>query len=96
MDTEVFLSRCEEIEEGTGLADLADDLYLSLDEGEDGPERDALVNQAKEKIRLYNALWADLETQEEDIKQRRQKEVKPMCRYIESMQEDLEAMGRES
>jgi hypothetical protein len=94
MERKVFLSRCKEIRED--LSELSDDLYLSLDEGEDGPERDALVKQAQEKIRLYNALWADLETQEEDIKQRRQKEVEmSMYRNIKSMQEDLEAMGRE-
>ncbi len=88
MDTEIFLDRCEEIQgENSELAVLADDLYESLEEGSDGPEREELVRRAKEKIRLWEALWEDLE--DEELKE----EVQPIYRYIDSLKEDLMAMG---
>jgi hypothetical protein len=81
------LSRCEEIEEGTGLAELADNLYRSLKKGEDGPERDALVKQAREKIRLYNVLWAELDDEED------KEEVEmSMYNYIKALQGDLQKL----
>jgi hypothetical protein len=80
---ESFLARCKEIR--GGLHSLSDDLYASLEDGSGGPERDELVKQAQEKARLYNALWAELD--DEDDKD----EVKmSMYNYIEALQGDLQ------
>jgi hypothetical protein len=90
MEKKVFLARCEEIEEG--LHSLADDLYASLEDGSEGPERDELVKQAQEKIRLYDSLWTDL-GDEEDKKEEVETSIYD---YIQGLQEDLKAMNRES
>jgi hypothetical protein len=63
MEKKVFLARCKEIREG--IHSLADDLYASIDDGSEGPERNELVKQAQEKVRLYNALWEDLGDEED-------------------------------
>ena len=81
MDTEVFLERCEEID--IGLRKLADDLYESVTEGEPGEVRDDLVRRAKEKIKLFDKLSADIEDEAEE------EEIEWYIRYIDSLKEDL-------
>jgi hypothetical protein len=82
MEKKVFLARCKEIREG--LHSLADDLYASLEDGSEGPERDELVKQAQEKVRLYNALWAELDDKDEV--------EMSMYNYIEALQGDLQKL----
>ena len=96
MDREDFLERCREIEEGVGLAELADDLYASLKRGAEGPERDELVKRAKEKIRLWDALWADLEKLPEKARESRQEEVQSINRLIKRLHRYFQKLNPES
>jgi hypothetical protein len=82
MEKKVFLARCEEIEEG--LHSLADDLYASIDDGSEGPERNELVKQAQEKVRLYNALWAELDDEDdkEEVEMSMHSYIKRFHRYF--------------
>lgn len=85
MESEEFLARRREISEGTGIKQLSDELYALLQNGMEGPERAELIRRAQEKMRLWDALQADLDD-EERIK------VKPLYLYIEKMTRTLQQM----
>lgn len=59
MDTDIFLARCESLDDG--LHDLVNECYDSLTEAIDDEEKQRLVLLAKEKITLFNDLTADVE-----------------------------------
>jgi hypothetical protein len=81
MDTELFLERCEIL--GKGLHTLANDFYFALDEGVTGEALDDLVNRAKEKIKLFDELAADIEDEEEE------EEIECFIRNIEQLRGDI-------
>jgi hypothetical protein len=77
MDTEVFLARCESLDDG--LHDLVNDCYDSLTEGASAEERDRLVSLAKEKINLFNELSADV------VHEPHKEEIQSFNRYIKQL-----------
>jgi hypothetical protein len=76
METEIYLERREKIEKG--LQELADDLYAALEEASKGPEWEELVSRAKEKIKLFDELWAELDEEE-------RAELQPINSYIKDI-----------
>ena len=79
MDTDLFLERCEEIEEG--MHKLANDFYHSLNEGAPGEIRDNLLLRAKEKVSLFESLSLDIEDEDEE------EEIQTFNRYINKFKE---------
>lgn len=82
MDTDIFLARCEALDEG--LHDLSNEFYASLTDGAPGKERNELIRLAKEKITLYNELYADIKGDEQE------EEMEYFIRYIDKLKRYLE------
>jgi|GEM_PF-3796746 len=83
MDTDIFLARCEALDEG--LHKLSNEFYASLTDGAPGKERNELIRLAKEKITLYNELYADSKGDEQE-----EKEMECFIRYIDKLKRYLE------
>ncbi|MEJ2393438.1 MAG: hypothetical protein P8Z77_01435 [Candidatus Thiodiazotropha sp.] len=81
MDTDLFLERCETL--GKGLHTLANNFYFALDEGVTGEALDDLVKRAKEKIKLFDELAADIEDEDE------KEEIDHFIRNIDQLRGDI-------
>lgn len=77
MDTDIFLARCESLDDG--LHDLVNECYDSLTEAIDDEEKERLVRLAKGKITLFNELSADVEYVPH------KEEIKGFNRYINQL-----------
>ena len=83
MDTDIFLERCAALSKG--LHKLSNDFYASLTDGASGEERNELIRLAKEKITLYNELYADIKGDEQE-----EEEMECFIRYIDKLKRYLE------
>ena len=83
MDTDIFLARCEALDEG--LHDLSNEFYASLTDGAPGKERNELIRLAKEKITLYNELYAEIKGDEQE-----EEEMERFIRYIDKLKRYLQ------
>lgn len=79
MDTDIFLARCEALDDG--LHDLVNDCCESLTEGSLGDERDQLVRLAREKITLFDELSASV------THEPHKEEIQSFNRYINQLKE---------
>ena len=83
MDTDIFLARCEALSKG--LHKLSNECYASLTDGAPGKERNELIRLAKEKITLYNELYADIKGDEQE-----EEEMECFIMYIDQLKEFLQ------
>ncbi|MCR9145106.1 MAG: hypothetical protein NXI24_22900 [bacterium] len=83
MDTDLFLERCEAVE--NGLHALKNEFFHSLDEGPPDADRSDLIARAREKIRLFEELVADIADPQEDPEE--EEEIQTFYRYINSLKE---------
>ena len=88
MDTDLFLDRCEKL--GKGLHSLGNEFFKSLKEGVSGEKLDDLVRRAKEKIKLFEALSADIEDEQEE------EEIQCFIRNIDKLKGYISKVESES
>lgn len=88
METDEFLRRCEEIEEG--LHELADDLF-SVAEGEDVREKEQVISRSKEKVKQYEAFLGELDDSE-DVEEANS----VLEHYIQRLKKNLERVGADA
>ncbi|WP_438426222.1 hypothetical protein [Aquimarina macrocephali] len=81
MDTDLFLERCEEVE--NGLHKLSNELYFTLNKGVTGKKLDDLISRAKEKVKLFDQLSADIEDRQE------KEEIESFKRNINQLRGDI-------
>ncbi len=81
MDTDEFLKRCEEIEDG--LHELADDLYAVVKHGASDGNADDVVTRCRDKVRRYDELVSSLDDDD------REEAESVLGRYIERLRRNL-------